>query len=200
MEKSYKTAHMFSRQYYGGSIIQMEWTATHVDYVAAAWAAGRSASKIAHELTKKYGVERTRGAVISKLNNMRLLGTNANAKPKAPRQRSTVADVLAGMANRSGKFGKTYALPPDEPIPATAVTLEHRQPNQCAWPVNHGGPWLYCGAHVPSARANAPARFCEHHKYLSLLEHEDERNAPTLDRPRIATEAREHVRKRHVRH
>lgn len=37
-------------------------------------------------------------------------------------------------------------LPPQEPPRSVHVTLIERGAGQCCWPVNDGGPFLYCGA------------------------------------------------------
>jgi hypothetical protein len=146
---------------------QTKWNPMHAEHVASLWRAGHTAAHIADDLAKTHGIEKSRNSVISKLNTMGLLGTRSMRRQrKSTKSCSSVADVLAGMAARSGIFGKTYPLPPDEPIPATAVTLEDRRPDQCAWPVNHGGPFLYCGAHRNSRHA-----FCDHHAALAARKH-----------------------------
>jgi hypothetical protein len=145
---------------------QTKWNPMHAEHVASLWRDGHTAAHIAGDLAKTHGIEKSREAVIGKLNTMGLLGTRSIRRKRKLHPRGSVADVLAGMAARSGIFGKTYPLPPDEPIPATAVTLEDRQPDQCAWPVNHGGPFLYCGA-----RKDARQAFCDHHACRAARKH-----------------------------
>ena len=50
-------------------------------------------------------------------------------------------------------------LPPDDPIPGTAVELDDRQPHQCCWPLNRGDPFLFCGVR----KAAGHRQFCPHH-------------------------------------
>jgi hypothetical protein len=50
-------------------------------------------------------------------------------------------------------------LPPQAPCQSAHVTLMERQPWQCGWPVNDGGPFLYCGA----PKTGDPV-YCDHHR------------------------------------
>jgi GcrA cell cycle regulator len=128
-------------------------------YAAEMWSTGRSASQIASGLLAEYGIERTRNSVIGKLNKMGLIGTRAYLSRQRATQRRRVSDLIADARGRVGQFGEPQALPPDEPIPASAVELDDRRPHQCCWPVNHGGPFLYCGA----VKAPGDKRFCCDH-------------------------------------
>lgn len=81
-----------------------------------------------------------------------------NIKPHAERQ----SPVRQGMI-RFGGGSLPKSVIPEKPIAperptANPVTLEDRRADQCGWPVNDGGPYLYCGA----ARAGH-RRYCERH-------------------------------------
>ena len=54
------------------------------------------------------------------------------------------------------------AVMPDIPG-SQLVTLEKRGRHQCRWPVNDGGPYLYCGAQRLSGKS-----YCAHHQHVSI--------------------------------
>jgi GcrA cell cycle regulator len=130
------------------------WQPMHVQHATRLWRDGLSASDIAKVLTEKFEIKRTRNSVIGKLDRLGLLGNRLKVSRRAQFFRPNVAKLL----------GEPVGLPPDEPIPATAVTLQDRDDTQCAWPVNHGVPsFLYCGA----TKAQGELRFCSHHAHLA---------------------------------
>jgi hypothetical protein len=132
------------------------------------WRAGLTLTQIAAQITEAFGIERTKNAVAGKLDKLGLIGTRSIAKRcrarKSAQQRAgaishgLMAEVLPRI------LGEPEGLPPDEPIPETAVTLEYREDDQCVWPVNHGEPeFLYCGA----TKGGGEFRFCAHHARLA---------------------------------
>ena len=61
---------------------------------------------------------------------------------------------------------KPKAKPPapiSEPPQSTPVTLLDREPWQCRWPVNDGGPFLFCGA----AKGDYDPTYCQHHRRMA---------------------------------
>jgi hypothetical protein len=138
------------------------WQPMHVQLATQLWRDGRTSSHIAEELTQTFGIERTRNSVIGKLNKLGLLGNRTKVYRRTAFFSGNVAKLLARFSIQpsSRELGEPLPLPPDEPIPATAVTLEDRDEMQCVWPVNHGTPaFLYCGVR----KAPGESRFCEHH-------------------------------------
>ena len=62
-------------------------------------------------------------------------------------------------------------LPPHEPVQSRHVTLLERDASQCCWPVNNGGPFLFCGAPKRRPRNADDERYlgyCEAH-FAKLL-------------------------------
>jgi hypothetical protein len=55
-------------------------------------------------------------------------------------------------------------LPPIEAPAGDHVTLADRRADQCGWPVNDGGPFLYCSA----PKAAGHKRYCDHHAFASV--------------------------------
>jgi hypothetical protein len=141
------------------------WTKIHMERATQLWNAGHSMTQIAALITDAFGIERTKNAVAGKFKKLGLFGTRPVRKRTSKARYSAknrflftchrfVAEALPDF------LGEPDGLPPDEPIPATAVTLEDRDETQCVWPVNHGAPeFLYCGAR----KAAGEPRFCEHH-------------------------------------
>jgi hypothetical protein len=137
------------------------WQPMHVQHATRLWRNGLSASVVAKVLTQKFEITRTRNSVIGKLDRLGLLGNRPKISKRGEFFRPNVAKLLVCC------LGTPDGLPPDEPIPATAVTLEDRNDDQCCWPVNHGEPtFLYCG----DVKAAGETRFCLHHKSRAYMQ------------------------------
>jgi GcrA cell cycle regulator len=151
------------------------WTEEQDTLLRKLWCVeGLSATKIEPRMPG-----RTRNAIIGRVQRLGIGGkgraesTRAQQhikppKPVGPRRPS----VPRGMI-RFGNVSITKSVIPDqakpvspkspapERITAEPVTLADRRPDQCGWPVNDGGPFLYCGAY-------AKGRYCDHHAALGM--------------------------------
>lgn len=77
-------------------------------------------------------------------------------KPVAPKP----APIL--VASKRSALPKPW-LPPQEPLQSTPVTLIDREPWQCRWPMNDGGPFLFCGAR----KGDYDPNYCPHHRCMA---------------------------------
>lgn len=112
------------------------WASAHEDELRRlAVAEGLTNSVIAVRLNAKYGTSHTKNAIIGKRRRLGLVETRPDAKPAAI----------------------------DAKPPGSRVTLLNRTRRQCGWPVNDGGPFLFCGAEKDDPKNS----YCAYHRRLA---------------------------------
>jgi hypothetical protein len=146
-----------------GPKLSQQWDCNQENWIVGEWQNDKSASTIANGFLERFGIKRTRNSIISKLNQCGQIGKGKLELLAINRRLDCLRDgwrarPVYPMPHHDGRFGPSLPLPQDEPIPSTAVTLENRCDDHCAWPVNHGDPFLYCGASAPGS-----ASYCAHH-------------------------------------
>jgi hypothetical protein len=90
-------------------------------------------------------------------------------KQRIEASKEEVAEFKAGTS----RFLRIH--PDDEPRLATGKLLHELEQHECHFPLNHGGPFLFC-----SEATEAGASYCEHHR---------ERSMPPLERRRLKAAA-----------
>lgn len=152
------------------------WPVQKIARLKTLWAEGYSASMVGERLGC------SRNAVIGKVHrlklpkpSMKLAPLRQRVKAETPQPPPQEHPKLLPLPRRGGKPPRLPAapvviLPPrSEPavmpdIPGSrVVTLEMRGHHQCRWPVNDGGPFLYCGAPRVSGQS-----YCAHHMRIRL--------------------------------
>lgn len=82
----------------------------------------------------------------------------AERRPSRPRNMIRFGSLTIPKSIISAK-----APAPERPV-VNPVTLLDRRPEQCGWPINDGGPFLYCGA----PKATGHKRYCSTHACAGL--------------------------------
>lgn len=130
------------------------------EIVKTMWAENASASEIAQVL----GNGITRSAVLGRIKRLDL--PKREGKKKSPSRgakalRPSTSAITGYVAVKPVRSREPYSTPidPNAPTPLK-LTLEQREKHQCAWIVNDGGPYLYCG-HQAGETA-----YCPYHEDL----------------------------------
>jgi hypothetical protein len=151
---------------------------------------------IAARINRTFGTSFTRNAIAGQINKLKAKAAFgpegrkprqsrqkpakvAEAEPapqKRPRKRKLVPPALRQVKaepkpepvkhKHSRRARLEPWLPAQEPSQSTHVTLMQRKPWQCGWPVNDGGPFLYCGA----LKTGDPV-YCDYHRALATGRH-----------------------------
>lgn len=150
------------------------WPAERTQALIRFWEADLSFSKIADRLTEMFGQDITRNAVATQLKQLDLT-RGKTGKWKHPQ--GAAARPASPPQNTRKKPGRDRFLPvratETQPAPATALLPEPpivplplmaRKRHQCGWPVNDGGPFLFCGLPKTPGHSN----YCGYHRLLSL--------------------------------
>lgn len=123
-----------------------------VELLKKRWAEGASASVIAREI----GNDVTRNAVIGQVQRLGLskrdTKTTRNEVSFRPSSKGR-PDQMQAMAKKPLAF--VTPIDPNAPTPLN-LTLEEREKHQCAFPVNDGGPFLYCGHGTAESSSYCP--------------------------------------------
>lgn len=142
----------------------MKWTPNDLAQLRKLWGGPLSASKIGGLLGK------SRNAVIGKAHRINLPPVTSRGPAKwRPMAKRTKPRKKTGQIRVFTPKPKPVRR---EPVPepnSLNLTLMQLEPGQCKWPVNDGGPFLFCG-HV--RQPGTP--YCEHHFARSV--------APKADR------------------
>lgn len=141
------------------------WSDERVEKLRNLWNDGLSASQIAARLG---GV--SRNGVIGKAHRIGLAKRKFAYDPAKPRPRREHAERVI-------RPKKVKLAPPPPPVevahaaPAVGLpkpkpfmkTLLELQCDECKWPVNDGGPYLFCGH-----QRHAGGAYCEYHQLVSV--------------------------------
>lgn len=149
-----------------------EWTPQVDEALLRLASAGLDFNAITIRLNDAFGTSFSRNAVIGRFH--RKFG------PKTTRKRKirTTAPAAREAAALPTPPKCTPAQPrkiSHEQAATDPVTLDARSPAQCCWPVNEGGPYLFCGA---------PRRWPRHAGDTRFLSYCETHFAMLLDKPR----------------
>lgn len=130
-----------------------KWEPEHDDLLRKLNREGKSANDVAVILTAM-GIPKTRNAVIARahrLEDMSGYGSKYLREPPKPKKR-VLRDQSAAPSKPSRlKIQKPHWVRPwQKPKAESALRSEHptlleREPGQCCWPINDGGPFRFCG-------------------------------------------------------
>lgn len=149
------------------------WSGERVQKLRDLWNAGFSASQIAARLG---GV--SRNGVIGKAHRIGLAKHKLaydSDKPRVPKERPErifrPKTVKAAAAPPPPKPPKPVKVAPVAPAPVMSVpkpkafmkTLLQLECDECKWPMNDGGPFLFCGH-----QQHAGGAYCEYHHLVSV--------------------------------
>lgn len=123
---------------------------------------------IAAKMTQQFVREYSVGQIKAQLKRLGLGGT---AKPAAPARRKPKQTQPAPKSDAPAPEAvQPVSIPRPTPVQAPAaagpVTLLDRTAAQCCWPVNDGGPFLFCGApkrQPRTERDTAYLSYCDRH-------------------------------------
>lgn len=139
----------------------------------AAHAEGLTSRGVADRLTCQFGVRYSHQRVERQIRLLGLAslkrpprfatGAKTAPKPKPPE----IAKPAAAPAPKPQRV-KVFGGP--ELIPAKPVTLAVRRRHQCAWPLNDGNPFLFCGASKMQRQSldEPEYAYCPHHQWRSI--------------------------------
>lgn len=146
------------------------WSDERVQKLRDLWNAGFSASDIAQRLG-----DVTRNGVIGKAHRIGLATHKLAYDPNQPRVRKEPREPVT----RVNKVKLAPPPPPPKPVkvaPAAPMpefsvpkpkpfmtTLLDLQCDECKWPMNDGGPFLFCGH-----QQHAGGAYCEYHHLVSV--------------------------------
>lgn len=148
----------------------MPWTEDHIERLKVLWEDGKqSVSQIAAEF------HMSRNAIIGKAHRLMLPPRRrapprdtSPRKPRWHRPRLTPYAVMKKKKEQEARslliketFEKPVVVPVPEPI-LNPIPLMLLKAGDCRWPVNEGGPYLFCGA----AKINGHS-YCEKHHMMS---------------------------------
>ena len=147
-----------------------EWNAENVSKLEKLWAEGYSCSEIACRIST--GI--TRNAVIGKVHRLKLT-PRVMRIPVTPTQRQAKREKKERMKKnciRSHDIAPVIRFPKAppkmiEPPNSAHVTLVNR--TGCCWPVNDGGPFLFC-----NADRHGKSDYCEFHLQVRKAPKKDE--------------------------
>jgi len=94
-------------------VAHQDWTDEEVSFLRKYWAEGRSASKIAKDLSEQFGRDLTRNAVITKADRLKL-SEESRKEPSAPARIVSREQTVGGEEERSASV-KTCRWPFGEP-------------------------------------------------------------------------------------
>lgn len=140
------------------------WPAERDELLRHLWCVeGLSASKIAVRmpgLTPNAIIGRVHRLGMSSASRAESTRTQMNRTPKAAvEHRAAPKKGMTRFGNQSiSKSTIPMEMPAAERRADGAVTLLERAPHQCGWPVNDGGPFLFCGA-----AKSGHKRYCDAH-------------------------------------
>ena len=134
-----------------------QWSVASIDKLRAMCAQGHTASEIGSEL----GVSRC--SVIGKRRRLGLCVSREVAASRAAQFRwanksppkTFSINSKKGYGGKEKKGINPFPAPPTNPV--TLLDLEG-----CKWPLNNGGPFLFCNA-------KTTGRYCDHHAWESCL-------------------------------
>ncbi len=167
----------------------VRWPEEHVTYLRKLVAAGVGDAVMADALNTAFGTRYTRNGIIGKRHRLKLyapkqrdrapvmppppnprLLVEPDPKPRLRRQHRAKPAKNATPAKRL----KTWQAPrpelravPVKPLEGgphvAGIPLILREPHQCGWPVDDGGPHLFCG--MPKAASDP--NYCPYHRRLA---------------------------------
>jgi hypothetical protein len=162
-----------------------EWTHDRIAYLKGAWAAGDTATMIAETLGGRF----TRNAVLGKLQRLGLLGQRQpDLTPTERAMRKAAYDAQRNARKRAQRGNIPGMMPVKRPavavqrslpVPAPAppplnFSIMDLRSGLCRWPVNNGGPYLFCG------NAASEVVYCPFHMKMAYdrrQDHEQDRVA-----------------------
>lgn len=130
---------------------------------------GLSKSKIAARmpgLTPNAVIGRVHRLGLSKASRAEATRAQQHVKPPKPiveRRRSRPRNMIRFGSLSIPKSVIPAEMPELEQPSVKGVTLEERRADQCGWPINDGGPYLYCGAERAGHR-----RYCDRHAWVGV--------------------------------
>jgi len=165
------------------------WTDERTELLRKLWSGKLSASQIAAELGRRFGIPFTRNAVIGRVHRLKLEKRGklpAQVRKRSPRPRivetasAEAQECIAGRSrfNPSFSFKKRISKALTKPERASAMETYNPKPvhivdrrmfKQCAWPLwsDRGQPayseLMCCGAQV----APGGCSYCEYHRQVS---------------------------------
>lgn len=153
------------------------WTQEQADALRTLSLAGDSDAVIARKLSEMFGRSFTRCQVIGKRLRLGIvregpLRTTARTARKVPLAKKPSPTFRFGTHDPETRRPINGRLPPildrkptlaGEPH-TVPLPLMRRKANQCGWPVNDGGPWLFCA----QPKAAGDRHYCDYHRTLSL--------------------------------
>lgn len=137
------------------------WPAERDELLRQLWAAGLSGRQIAERIPGF-----TRNAILGRVDRLGLKGGSRAEETRKQKNAPCAVERRAAPKKGMTRFGNQSipksAIPMEMPAPERradgAVTLLERAPNQCGWPVNDGGPFLFCGT-----AKSGHKRYCDAH-------------------------------------
>lgn len=144
------------------------WPPAHERHLRQLLAKKLGDAAIAHELNAYFGTAYTRNSIIGKRGRLKIAAPEG--RKRAPSQRGK------RVLPRGVQPAPRPPVPPLPPQPAqltkpgtpggphvAGMPLKLRQMHQCGWPLNDGGPFLFCGA----PKAEFDPTYCPYHRWLA---------------------------------
>jgi GcrA cell cycle regulator len=156
------------------AVVNFDWTDEAVEALRRLAKQGNSATQIAAAMSARYEWMFTRNAIIGKAMRVGIrLGVKAGAPPvetKKPKIQKP-----APPKPKTAREAKPMPMPVviEKPVVeivvpvSRRVTLTELTGSTCRWPVNNGGPFLFCGAHGASFATGRP--YCAEHTQIAFV-------------------------------
>lgn len=151
------------------------WPQEQVDLLKELAAKGYSAGQIAIELNRSFHAGKSRNAVVGKCLRMELELKGKVGKPSTAKlpALAPAPKLSTRLKPRTKHLLPAVKSKPPIPEPKTpvagephgvALPLMQRKRHQCGWPVDDGGPFLFCA----QPKLEGDKDYCRYHRLLSL--------------------------------